>query len=61
MYKDGDKKTKIKKHPLYTVSGQWNKNMSFPDGRNGMELETINVNALKSTSMNVDPTEQQDP
>ena len=56
MYKDGDKK-----HPLYTVSGQWNENISFREGENGTELETIDVNALKSTPINVDSLEQQDP
>jgi hypothetical protein len=56
IYKSGETE-----HPLYTVSGQWNEKLYFHRGEMEEELETIDVNALKSTTMNVDALEQQDP
>jgi hypothetical protein len=56
IYREGDKK-----HPIYTVSGQWNGNMTFVAVGSGTEIETIDVNTLKSAPMNVRNIDEQDP
>ena len=56
LYRDGDKK-----HPLYTISGQWNETIKFHEGGNGNELESIDVKMLRLTPMPIDKLEQQDP
>lgn len=50
-----------KKHPLFTISGQWNDEMTiYEGGDDGRAIETINVPALKSLPMKVEDLEQQD-
>jgi hypothetical protein len=56
LYKDG-----AKKHPIYSVSGQWNEKLSFNEMESGNAIEIIDVTTLKSTLMNVDHLDQQDP
>ena len=56
LYKDGQKE-----HPIYSVSGQWNEKLSFNEWESGIPIEIIHVTALKSTPMNVDNLDQQDP
>ena len=56
MYREGEREK-----PLFSVSGQWNEKLVFCEGESGVEIETIDVNNLKITPMNVDTLDQQDP
>lgn len=50
-----------KKHPLFTISGQWNDEVTiYEGGDDGRVIETINVPAIKSLPMKVEDLEQQD-
>jgi hypothetical protein len=49
-----------KNNPLFTVSGQWNDQITIQEGEGGAEIETIDVRSLASTPMHVDSKEEQD-
>jgi Oxysterol-binding protein len=51
------------KHPIYTVDGQWNDNLTFRkgEGKHGKEIEHYDAKAAKITPLIVVPIEEQDP
>jgi hypothetical protein len=55
LYREEDKS-----NPLFTVSGQWNDQITIQEGERGAEIETIDVRSLASTPMHVDSKEEQD-
>ncbi|EXJ58537.1 hypothetical protein A1O7_05964 [Cladophialophora yegresii CBS 114405] len=48
-------------HPLYTVSGHWDGQFKIHDCKNGVDLETFNVVAAKTTPPKTEPLAAQDP
>jgi hypothetical protein len=55
LYREEDKN-----NPLFTVSGQWNDQITIQEGGSDAEIETIDVRSLASTPMHVDSLEEQD-
>jgi hypothetical protein len=46
---------------LYTVKGAWNGQLTFHNARSGEEIDTFNVNNLKSANIQVEHLADQDP
>ncbi|KAE9375152.1 Oxysterol-binding protein [Stipitochalara longipes BDJ] len=56
VFKQGEEK-----QPLFTVSGQWNEELTvYEGGDGGRAIETINIPTLKSVPMQVEQLGQQD-
>ncbi|PMD30263.1 Oxysterol-binding protein [Hyaloscypha variabilis F] len=54
-------KQRDEKHPLFTISGQWNEELTVREGGDdGSVIEIINVSTLKSAPMKAEHLEQQD-
>lgn len=49
-----------KMNPLYTVTGQWNDQITIRD-KNNEDIETIDINTLQPTPMDVEDLSNQDP
>lgn len=50
------------KHPLYTVLGQWSEELVFYEGgKDGREIDRLNLETLKAAPMDIAPLEQQSP
>lgn len=49
-----------RKHPLYTISGQWSEELTVYEGSDsGNVIEKINIETLETAAINIAPLEQQ--